>query len=318
MTHPLKTFELRISFDGASSKKKTKNQVMEWLSAHGIDEFVEGVMDGLDIDHEYTGPSQRDFYDELGGDSLPISIFKYSKELLDDLKAMMERRFGDDVTLSIHSMETSEWMEGWKDSFKPIESKLFYVYPPWDETSRPKDKISIVVEPGMAFGTGQHATTQVCLSKIESLALAKAPIQNWRLLDVGTGTGILAIAASKLGFKSVAASDIDPDAVTSAKNNAKLNDMSLRLWQGSVPVGGVGADPVFLPPFDVVVANILFVVLEKIIADLAKVTRPQGLLILSGVLIEDRDIMNKLAVNEGLKVVSCDELEGWACLVYTK
>jgi len=291
---------------------------MEWLPAHGIDEFVEGVMDGLDIDNEYTGPSQRDFYQELGGDLLPVSVYKYNRELLEDLRAELLKAFPEGVDFAIHSMETSEWLEGWKESFRPIETSKFYIYPPWDDKNITKGKIPVVVEPGMAFGTGQHATTQVVLRRLESLAAAGAPISSWRCMDVGTGTGILALAAHKLGFKSVAGSDIDPDAITAARGNAEMNKISLPLWQGSSPLRGVEDAREFQPPFEVVLANILFVVLGKIIPDLARITRKDGLLILSGVLVEDSDEMIRLAEAEGLRLIDRGELEGWACLTFTK
>lgn len=319
MAYPQQTFELRISIDPQrSDARDLKRRVMEWLPAHGIDEFVEGVMDGLDIDNEYTGPSQRDFYAELGGDLLPVSVYKYSRELLDDLRNQLQRTFGNGLNLEVHSMETKEWLEGWKDSFKPIETERFYIYPPWDESPRPKTKIALIVEPGMAFGTGQHATTQVVLKRLERLVATGAPIKQWRLCDVGTGTGILALAAHQLGFGSVAGSDIDPDAVTAAKNNAEINHIDLALWQGSTPVHGVAGRHEFTPPFEVVVANILFVVLEKIIGDLAQVVKTGGILILSGVLVEDASTMIRLATEQGLALVDQGELEGWACITMTK
>ena len=319
MSYPQFTFELRMTFDQASKLvRQTKAKVMEWLPAHGIDEFVEGVMEGLDIDNEYTGPSQRDFYQELGGDLLPVSVYKYSRELLEDLRVQLLKDFSEGVDFEIHSMETREWLEGWKESFRPIETNRFYIYPPWDDKNIPTDKIPLVVEPGMAFGTGQHATTQVVLRRLESLVAAGAPIQNWRCMDVGTGTGILALGAHKLGFKSVAASDIDPDAVTAARGNAEMNKINLALWQGSCPLRGVGEVREFQPPFEVVLANILFVVLSKIIPDLAKITQKGGLLILSGVLVEDGDEMINLAGAEGMRIVDRGELEGWACLTFTK
>ncbi len=319
MTYPQHTFELRISFSEKHPHAKSlKNQVMEWLPAHGIDEFVEGVMDGLDIDNEYTGPSQRDFYQELGGDLLPVSVYKYSRELLEDLLNQLTKKFGDSIQVKIHSMETKEWLEGWKESFKPIETDSFYIYPPWDESNRPKNKISIVVEPGMAFGTGQHATTQVCLRRLEKLAPRKVELSNWKFCDVGTGTGILALAAHRLGFRSVVGTDIDPDAITAAKQNAELNQIKLPLWQGSAPVNGVEGIASFTPPFDVVVANILFVVLSKIIGDLSKVTKVGGILILSGVLTEDGDEMIHLAKGCGMKLLDRSDLEGWACITLTK
>ena len=319
MSYPQFTFELRIAFNAeAKSARQTKSKVMEWLSAHGVDEFVEGVMDGLDIDNEYTGPNDRDFYQELGGDLLPLSVYKYSRELLDELAHKLIRDFPEGVKITVESMETSEWLEGWKESFKPIETEMFYIYPPWDQQPIPAGKTAIVVEPGMAFGTGQHATTQVVLRRMEALAAANAPLKNWRLMDVGTGTGILALGAVKLGFKSVGASDIDPDAVTAARNNAVMNKIDLPVWQGSSPVNGVNGVPAFQPPFDVVIANILFVVLQKIIPELARITRKDGMLILSGVLVEDAGEMTRLAGIEGLRLLDQGQQDGWACLTFAK
>lgn len=319
MSYPQITFELRLTFNPKHrSVRQIKSQAMEWLSAHGIDEFVEGVMDGLDIDNEYTGPNQRDFYQELGGDLLPISVYKYSRELLEDLLSQITRDIPDGLTASIHTMETSHWLEGWKESFKPIETERFYIYPPWENKDIPNTKLPIVLEPGMAFGTGQHATTQVVLRKLEALVANGAPITQWRLMDVGTGTGILAIGASKLGFKSVAASDIDPDAVTAAQNNAAMNGVNLPLWQGSSPLRGVRGQAAFTPPFEVVVANILYVVLQKIIPELATITKDDGLLILSGILVEDAAEMATLASTQGLRLVDQGSFDGWACLTFTK
>ncbi len=291
---------------------------MEWLAAHGVDEFVEGVMDGLDIDHEYTGPSDRDFYAELGGELLPVSVYKYSRELLEDLKLKIERDFPQGVVVEILAMETSEWLEGWKESFKPIETSRFYIFPPWDSEKKIKNKIPIVIEPGMAFGTGQHATTQVVIHALETLISKNNDFRNWRCMDVGTGTGILALAALKMGFKTVAGSDIDPDAVTAAINNARLNHIELPVWQGSCPVNGVRGRPEFEPPFDLVIANILFVVLKKIIPDLARITKAGGLLILSGLLIEDSAEMKSLAEGHGLSFIGQSELEGWSCMTFLK
>jgi hypothetical protein len=106
MNYPKITWELRISFDGSlKTTKAVKARFMEWLSAHGIDEFVEGVMDGLDIDHEYTGPNERDFYTELGGELLPVSVYKYNRELLEELKQKISRDFPEGVSIELIAME---------------------------------------------------------------------------------------------------------------------------------------------------------------------------------------------------------------------
>ena len=316
MTHPKKTYELKIEFSGTpAAAEKVKFNVKEWLVAHGVESFVEGSIDGLDIDYEFTG-EYRDFYTELGGDFTPVSIYKYSLESLEDLKARVDRTFLSDVKTSMHSMDTEVWLEGWKESFLPISTKRFYVYPPWNKDPVPKDKFPLVIEPGIAFGTGQHATTQICLMKLEEL-MSENPGKFKRIIDVGTGTGILAVGASKLGCQLVIATDIDPDAVMAATRNAALNNITLPVYEMSVPRPGAlqGEEA---PPFDLVVANILTVVLEKIIPDLAGAVAPGGTLVLSGILVEDGDMMAGLAADLGLKLVQKSDLEGWVCLQFVK
>ena len=104
-----------------------------------------------------------------------------------------------------------------KESFRPFATEKFYVYPPWCEETVVEPLISMVIEPGMAFGTGQHATTQLCLQQIEGHEYTPAS----RSLDVGTGTGILSIAMKQLGCGHVDATDIDPDAIIACRENAR-------------------------------------------------------------------------------------------------
>ena len=331
MAHPKKTYELKLEFPAitgvsASTSKddaakatsaavRVKNAVKEWLVAHGVESFVEGTIDGLDIDNEFTG-EYRDFYTELGGDTTPISIYKYSLESLEDLKAKVDSAFRGSVLTSMHNMDTEVWLEGWKESFLPISTKRFYVYPPWNNDPVPANKIALVIEPGIAFGTGQHATTQICLMRLEEL-LTQHPGKFKRIIDVGTGTGILAVGAQKLGCPQVIGTDIDPDAVMAAKRNAELNKVRLPVYEMSVPRPGSLA-PAEAPPYDLVVANILTVVLEKIIPDLAGAVAPGGTLILSGILVEDGEMMTGMAADLGLKLVRKNDLEGWVCLEFFK
>jgi len=317
--HPTKTHELRISFRDAPGKRaaQIKEDVKAWLITNDVNEFVEGVLEGIDVDHEenYEG---RDFYVELGGNNAPVSIFKYSLESLEDLRSRMTPVFREGVDFSMHAMDTTVWLEGWKESFKPFATERFWIHPPWETGPAPAGKVPLVIEPGMAFGTGQHATTQVCIRQIERIATRLGEdFGKVRMIDVGTGTGILAIAAIKLGIKSVIGTDIDADAITAATENARLNKLSLRALQMSVPVD-VKLPEADAPPYDLVVANILIVVLEKILDDLVAVMKPGGTLVLSGLLVEDEGHMTRLARDLGLKLVERSDLGGWACLQFTK
>jgi ribosomal protein L11 methyltransferase len=304
--HPELTYELRIEFVGPSLTLKPA--VATWLSDHAVDSFVEGVVDDLYVDHDYDNPT-RDFYEEFGGAKAPISVFKYSDSLLRDLAMGLADSFGENLKTDIISHKTEGWMEGWKESFKPITTSQCYIYPPWLKDNLPQDKHLVEIEPGMAFGTGQHATTILCLSEIERLSTGSH--RGWSIADVGTGTAILAIAAKKLGYAHVVGTDIDEDAITAAHDNASRNNVELELSVGSAPVWKTGG-------FDLVVANILTNVLKKILPSLAQSTKAGGLLLLSGLLVEHEEELTEQAIELGLALQKKGALEGWSSLLFVK
>lgn len=313
--HPAKTFELRISFSGASTRSQealaTKESVMDWLHAHDVDSFVEGAIDDLDIDNEF-GVEQKNFYDELGGDFAPLSIFKYSLEYLEDLRRRVEHKFLTRVRCAIHEQDTIVWMEGWKESFKPVETARFYIYPPWEKKTNDATKTSVIIEPGMAFGTGQHATTLLCLEVFEELCRdSLGDLQSLRLCDVGTGTGILAIAAAKLGVGGIVATDIDEDAISAVRANAMENNVAFETRVESVPLNDKDG-------FDLVFANILAVVLKKIAPDLSAVCRPGGYVIMSGLLEEQMPELLDVCAKTGLKLVAHKLRADWCALLLQK
>lgn len=307
--HPTETFQLSIEFKPSAETPvaDTKEDVKNWLLGVGEESFVEGAIDQLFLDLDY-GASASDQYDELGGDSLPLMIYKYNREHLLGLQRELEARFPKLVQCKLDSLQTETWMEGWKESFKPIRTQHFYIYPPWLADGLPTDRIPLVIEPGMAFGTGQHATTVLCLEAIESLPDIGNPFQ--RVLDVGTGTGILSIAASKLGCGAVTATDIDPDAMIAARDNAAANAVDLQLVQGTFPSDA--------SPYQVVIANIIFYVLKQIIPQLAEQTAGDGYLILSGLLAEEAPEMATRAAACGLQLWQESIRDDWACQVYRK
>lgn len=310
--HPPLTYELRITLAKSvesNRQRALKEQIFALLQREGIESFVEGVVDALDLDFEYGMP-QTDQFEQHGGTNSPISVYKYSQELLLDLQAKLQFELRDQVVLEIFSSPTQEWMDGWKESFKPISTQRFYVYPPWESMAGMGDKIPVVIEPGMAFGTGQHATTQLCLETFEQIyssgQLAKAP----KILDVGTGTGILAIAAVKLSGADLLGTDIDVDAIMAANANATANKTTMRFLTASLP--GDPNQP--SETYDLIFANILFVVLEKMLPDLAKFLKPGGHLVLSGLLEEDADRMLNVCKQSGLVMAGKHARDGWLCL----
>jgi ribosomal protein L11 methyltransferase len=166
-----------------------------------------------------------------------------------------------------------DWGEGWKKEFRPLDVGRVRVRPSWIEAPPPPGFVEVVLDPGMAFGTGSHPTTALCLAALSDLLLARPGAA---VLDVGTGSGLLAIAARKLGAGRVAANDEDPVAVTVARENAARNAADVEI-SGDALAAIPGT-------FDVVVANILANVLVALAPALAAKLAPGGVLLLSGIL----------------------------------
>jgi len=173
------------------------------------------------------------------------------------------------------------WRDRWKRWFTGFRiSDQLAVRPPWEEPSGPDEGLTLVIEPGMAFGTGQHETTWLCLEHLERLRTSGRLPE--RLLDVGCGTGILSIAAAGMGVGQVTGVDIDPDAIRCAHDNAVANGVEDRLELSTTPASDLPET------YPLVVANILGHILLRLADDLVARTAPGGVLILSGLLETQR------------------------------
>jgi ribosomal protein L11 methyltransferase len=183
--------------------------------------------------------------------------------------------FGSDMSLQYsHSVvQHTDWNKTWKQGFKPVNTGArFTILPPWEHY--PDRRISLVIDPGMAFGTGHHETTRSCLVLMERWA---DRVAKERFLDVGTGTGILAIAAYKLGFREVVGIDTDPVAIASAKQNAVVNGIeTLHLYEGDISV--------VHGTYTMIVANLIAGTLVDLSTEIASRLRAHGCAVLSGTL----------------------------------
>ena len=192
--------------------------------------------------------------------------------------------------LAAKEIKEEDWLEAWKAQFTPLRIGRFLVRPSWSEPRAADDAIEIVLDPGMAFGTGLHPTTQQCLQ-----ALSTVPLEAKGVLDVGTGSGILAIAAAKRGATPVVAVDTDPIAVEAARENTQRNGVLVPVAQASA------AD---VPGrFDVVVANIVSPVLQQIAPDLVARLAPKGLLIATGISAPSEADTRAAFLKAGLRVL---------------
>ena len=208
-------------------------------------------------------------------------------------------------------LREENWAEKWKANFKPLHATArIVIKPPWEEYRKGKEEIVIVIDPGMAFGTGTHPTTQMCLQAMEELipSFPRPP----SLLDFGTGSGILAIAAQKLGAVRTLAVDIDPVAVRCARENAVANRLSRRMEFRTGSAEGLRSR------FDIVMANLLPQELLKTASLLARRVSSHGVLVVSGILKGQKKEIAAAFAKEGLAIGSSKENEGWICLVLKK
>jgi ribosomal protein L11 methyltransferase len=183
-----------------------------------------------------------------------------------------------------------DWGEAWKRGLEPLSIGRAFVRPSWIDAPTPAGMVEIVLDPGMAFGTGTHPTTSLCLAALSDLLAARPGVS---VLDVGTGSGLLAISAKKLGGGRVAGNDNDPVAVRVARENAALNGVALELDER--PVAAQAG------PFDLVLANILANTLVELAPAIAGLLAPGGVVLLSGILTPQEEEVRAAYLAAGLR-----------------
>jgi len=270
----------------------------EWLSHSAFDWGAQGMSEVLSF-HQEEG---EEAVETLASDSHHLHIYF---EKCPDPRFLQDLKFRfPEIQSKLLEESDRDWLAEWKKGFHAFELvDGIYVVPSW--LSAPADAKQVIwMEPGMAFGTGTHETTQLVASAYFRLARKnRNPV-----LDVGTGTGILAILAKQLGAKEVVAIDTDPEALRVAAENAARNEVTLHIS----PAGIENLDGTF----DVVLANIIDGILSRIRDDLfAHVKRP-GLLILSGILVEREDhFLDNFPLPEGASWGERTVKGDWVCRV---
>lgn len=226
-------------------------------------------------------------------------------------------------TVTIDETEDVDWINNWKQYFHQFWIDDILVIPSW-ETPEPvmedgherEARLVFHIDPGTAFGTGMHETTQLCIRQLQ-----KYINRDTFLLDVGTGSGILALLALKLGIRGAVGTDLDPCAIPAIEDNCKANDVDPDLFE--VMLGNLIDDPavqekVGRERYDVVLANILPDVLVPLTPQAVKCLKPGGVYITSGILIERAQSVKDAMLREGLEIVSVTEQGEWCCVVGRK
>ena len=207
------------------------------------------------------------------------------------------------------------WMEAWKEHYHPIPiGRKLIILPAWINPEG-QDRIPIRIELGMAFGTGTHPTTQLCLALVEDFFTPLESKSGLRVIDVGCGSGILSIAALKLGAEKALGVDIDPEAIQASRDNAAINDVTNQLELGIGSVTEINSGKFGIQTAQLVLANILAPVLVQLLKQgLGELVMPDGWLILSGILEEQSpEVELALEVN-GYHLVRKSQMGDWVAL----
>jgi ribosomal protein L11 methyltransferase len=277
-------YEFRISAP-CESKEAVISRLSE-IGCLGVTEIDDGLL--------------AYFPDSLNTDLISADIALF--------KTMLEASgLNGNISFSFIHLPDQDWNETWKKNIQPIDAgERITVIPPWDKPM--EGRLNLIIDPGMAFGTGHHETTKTCLGLIERLSCR---VTKKRFLDVGSGTGILSVCAAVMGFEESAAVDTDPLAVEAATKNALLNNLDkITVMQGDISAStGV---------YDMIAANLISETLIMIAPDIASRLKPGGIALLSGMLVGQEDEVISAMNRQGLAL---DEtlVDGgrWVTLVFT-
>ncbi|WP_111644333.1 50S ribosomal protein L11 methyltransferase [Paranoxybacillus vitaminiphilus] len=311
---------------------------MKWseISIHTTHEAVEAISNilheagagGVVIEDPFDLTKERDtsfgeIY-QLNPDDYPeegviikayLPVNSFLGETVEEIKQAINNLMLYDIDLGKNSITISEvneeeWATAWKKYYNPVKiSKKFTIVPTW-ETYEPvsSDELIIELDPGMAFGTGTHPTTVMCIQ-----ALEKCVKTNDIVIDVGTGSGILSIAAAMLGAKSVKALDLDPVAVDSAKLNVKLNKV-----QDIVTVAQNNLLDNIKEPANIIVANILAEIILRFIDDAYRLLEKGGFFITSGIIQAKKQEVKDGLIRAGFIVEETLVMEDWIAFIARK
>jgi ribosomal protein L11 methyltransferase len=204
-------------------------------------------------------------------------------------------------------VEEEDWAHAWKAYFRPTRvGDRLVVVPAWEEYAPQEGELPIRIDPGMAFGTGTHATTALCMRWLEELVTPGS-----RVIDVGTGSGILAVAAKHLGAAEVVAIDVDPVAVDAARENAGRNGVEIDVRLATL-------DQVAEGEADLIVANIIASVIVDILPDVASRLKPGGRFLASGIIAARKEAVTEAMTDAWLLPVGAREQDGWVAILAMK
>lgn len=306
----MKVVEIKVIYESDDIDRATKE-----IS----DIFYDFGVTGLKIEEPMTHKNPLDFYknekdflmvDHAVSAYFPLNIYaeKRKKVILERFEEVFADREDIVYTIDFYEYDEEDYQNSWKKYlFTEKVSERFVVKPTWREYEPKDDELIIELDPGRAFGTGSHPTTSLCLKLMEENIK-----EGDSVIDVGTGSGILMIAADRLGASEVYGTDIDELAVESARENLELNKISEE--RAKVYLGNL-VSVVNGKKFDVVVANILADVLLILLNDISKVVKKDGLVIFSGIIDEKCELLKREVEALGMEILEVKADKEWRAML---
>lgn len=306
----MKVVEIKVIYESDDIDRATKE-----IS----DIFYDFGVTGLKIEEPMKHKNPLDFYknekdflmvDHAVSAYFPLNIYaeKRKKVILERFEEVFADREDIVYTIDFYEYDEEDYQNSWKKYlFTEKVSERFVVKPTWREYEPKDDELIIELDPGRAFGTGSHPTTSLCLKLMEENIK-----EGDSVIDVGTGSGILMIAADRLGASEVYGTDIDELAVESAKENLELNGISeerAKVYLGNLVYVVNGKK------FDVVVANILADVLLILLNDISKVVKKDGLVIFSGIIDEKCELLKREVEALGMEILEVKADKEWRAML---
>ncbi len=266
----------------------------------------------LPDDPEDDGTAYLSFYLEEDADA--EKILSDVRRKLEELRAFLDIGEG---TIEESETEDKDWINNWKEYFHQFYVDDILIVPSWEQV-KPEDenRVIIHIDPGTAFGTGMHETTQLCLRQLKKYVTDQAEI-----LDVGTGSGILSIAALKLGARHAVGTDLDQSALRAVQENLEANDLpadSMEILQGNIIDDRAVQEAVGEEKYDIVVSNILAEVLVQLTPVIVHQLKHGGIYITSGILREKEEIVADAVRAAGLQILSVTSQNEWVSVTAEK
>lgn len=296
----------------------TSSEAVETVSGFFYNTDIKGlsIEDSEDVEFKKNTLGECDYFDEtlqhIGKGAVIKAYYKENEDFMEYFNYIQDSvehlsYFGFDKgygLVTYRKVNENSWENNWKKYYKPTKiGNKVVVKPIWEKYNLNSDEIVVELDPGMAFGTGTHETTKMCVIALEKNVKTESVV-----FDIGTGSGILAIIASKLGAKQVVAVDLDPVAVESAKNNVSCNNIN------NIEVLNGNLLDVVKGKADVVVANILAEIIISFVDDVKNFINPNGIFICSGIIHDKKqDVIDKL-VSSGFEIVETNIDGEWDCI----